>query len=379
MKRREAMHALIRDLGYALRTFHKNRAFAVVAIATLTLGIGANAAVFSVIDAVVLRPLPYPDPERLVFVMEANQTQGFPEFPVSAANLQDWQSRSGAFEILAGFNNNNYTVTGGQQPEQIYAYGISRGFMEMLDLRPSLGRLFYPEEYGPSDNAVALIGDTLWDRQFGRDPDAVGRTLTLDGVSVTVVGVLPPDGVDPVGQQFDLTVPLTFTGRDLTSRASRQLVVHGRLAPDASLQLARTELTAIASGLALEFPETNTDWTVTVQSLTERVVGPFRARLLAVQGVVLLVLLIAVANVANLLLVRATERGREISIRAAVGGGRGRIVRQLCTESVLLVVASGALGLLLAQWLLGHSSPSSRRCHAWPRPLSTVGCSGSRS
>ena len=353
LKLLKAMHALIRDLGYALRTFRKNRAFTVIAIATLAIGIGANAAVFSVIDAVVLRPLPYPDPERLVFVLEANQTQGWPEFPVSAANLQDWQSGSDAFEILAGFNNNNYTVTGGQQPEQIYGYGISRDFMEMLGLRPSLGRLFRPDEYGSSNNAVALIGDTVWDRQFGRDPGAVGRTLTLDGLSVTVVGILPPDGVDPFGRQFDLTVPLTFTGRDLTSRASRQLRgVLGRLAPEASLEQARTELTAIASGLALEFPETNADWTVTVQSLTERVVGRFRPPLLAVQGVVLLVLLIAVANVANLLLVRATERGREISIRAAVGGGRGRIVRQLCTESVLLVLAGGALGLLLAQWLL---------------------------
>lgn len=193
--------------GYALRTFRKNRPFTVIAIVTLAIGIGANAAVFSVIDAVVLQPLPYPDPERLVFVLEANQTQGWPEFPVSAANLQDWQSGSDAFEVLAGFNNNNYTVTGGQQPEQISGYGISRGFMEMLGLRPSLGRLFRPDEYGSSDNAVVLISDSVWDRQFGRDPGAVGRTLTLDGLSATVIGILPPDAVDPFGRQFDLTVP----------------------------------------------------------------------------------------------------------------------------------------------------------------------------
>ena len=346
------MDTLTRDVRYALRTFWKNRASTVLVVATLAIGIAANAAVFSVLDAVVLRPLPHPDPERLVWIMEANPVEGFPQFRVSTANLRDWQTRSRAFENLAGFNRNNYTVTGGQQPEQLYAYGITRGFMELLGLRPALGRLFRPEEYESSGSAVAIIGDTFWDRQFGRDPGAVGRTLTLDGVSVTIVGVLPPDGVDAFDEQFDVTVPLTFTGIDLTSRASRQLVVYGRLTGDASLEGARAELTSIASGLARAFPETNADWTVTVDSLTERVVGPFRPQLLALQGVVFLVLLIAVANMANLLLVRATQREREISIRAAVGGDRGRIVRQLCTESALLVVAGGALGLLLAQWLL---------------------------
>ena len=348
----KAMDTLTRDVRYALRTFWKNRASTVLVVATLAIGIAANAAVFSVLDAVVLRPLPHPDPERLVWIMEANPVEGFPQFRVSTANLRDWKTRSRAFENLAGFNRNNYTVTGGQQPEQLYAYGITRGFMELLGLRPALGRLFRPEEYESSGSAVAIIGDTFWDRQFGRDPGAVGRTLTLDGVSVTIVGVLPPDGVDAFDEQFDVTVPLTFTGIDLTSRASRQLVVYGRLTGDASLEGARAELTSIASGLARAFPETNADWTVTVDSLTERVVGPFRPQLLALQGVVFLVLLIAVANVANLLLVRATQREREISIRAAVGGDRGRIVRQLCTESALLVVAGGALGLLLAQWLL---------------------------
>ena len=346
------MDALIRDVGYALRTFRKNRGFTTVAVGTLALGIGANVAVFSVIDAVVLRPLPYPDPARLIMAMEANEREGWPEFPVAWANLEDWERGSRSLDALAGFNQNNYTVTGAQQPEQFYAYGISAGFMEMLGVQPASGRLFRPEEYGPEANAVALISDAFWERQFARDPDAIGHTLILDGVGVSVVGILPPDAVDAFGQDFRLTVPLSFTGPELASRASRQLVVYGRLAPEASLDTARAELTAIASGLALEFPETNADWTVVVQSLTERVVGPFRSRLLAVQGVVFLVLLIAVANVANLLLVRATQREGEISIRLAMGGGRGRIVRQLGTESVLLVTAGGALGLLLAQWLL---------------------------
>ena len=350
------MDALIRDVDYALRTLWKSRVFTAVAVATLALGIGANVAVFSVIDAVVLRPLPYPDPTRLLLVLEANEREGWSEFPAAWANVQDWQRGSRSLDTLAGFSERNFTVTGAQQPEQLYGYGITRGFMEMLGVQPASGRLFRPEEYGPEGNAVALISDTFWDRQFGRDPDAVGHTLILDGVGVSVVGILPPEAVDPVGQEFHLTVPLSFAARDLTSRAARQLVVYGRLAPEASLDRARAELTAIASGLALEFPETNRDWTVTVQSLTEQVVGPVRPRLLAVQGVVLLVLLIALANVANLLLVRATQREREISIRAAVGGSRGRIVRQLCTESVLLVAAGGAIGLLLAwvckQWLL---------------------------
>ena len=346
------MYALIRDVDYALRTFRKSPVFGTVAVATLALGIGANVAVFSVIDAVVLRPLPYPDPSRLIVVLEANAHEGWPEFPVAWANLQDWQRRSQSLDTIAGFSQNNFTVTGALQPEQIYAYGISRGFMEMLGVQPAIGRLFRSEEYGPEGNAVALISDAFWERQFDRDPDAIGHTLILDGAGVSIVGILPPEAVDAFGQDFRLTVPLSFTARDLTNRASRQLVVYGRLAPEASLDRARVELTAIASELAREFPDTNTDWTVIVQSLTERVVGPVRRQLLAVQSVVLLVLLIAVANVANLLLVRATQREQEISIRAAMGGSRGRIVRQLCTESVLLVAAGGALGLLLAQVLL---------------------------
>ena len=287
------MDALIRDVDYALRTLRKSRVFTAVAVATLALGIGANVAVFSVIDAVVLRPLPYPDPTRLLLVLEANEREGWSEFPAAWANVQDWQRGSRSLDTLAGFSERNFTVTGAQQPEQLYGYGITRGFMEMLGVQPASGRLFRPEEYGPEGNAVALISDTFWDRQFGRDPDAVGHTLILDGVGVSVVGILPPEAVDPVGQEFHLTVPLSFAARDLTSRAARQLVVYGRLAPEASLDRARAELTAIASGLALEFPETNRDWTVTVQSLTEQVVGPVRPRLLAVQGVVLLVLLIA--------------------------------------------------------------------------------------
>ena len=346
------MNALIRDVDYALRTLRKSRVFGAVAVTTLALGIGANVAVFSVIDAVVLRPLPYPDPTRLIVVLEANEREGWPEFPVAWANLQDWQRRSQSLDTIAGFNTNNFTVTWAQEPEQVYAYGISRGFMEMLGVQPARGRLFRSEEYGPEGNAVALISDAFWDRQFDRDPNAIGHTLILDGVGVTVVGILPPEAVYAFGQEFRLTVPLSFAARDLTNRASRQLVVYGRLAPEASLDRARAELTTIASGLALEFPDTNTDWTVIVQSLTERVVGPVRSQLLAVQGVVLLVLLIAVANVANLLLVRATQREQDISIRAAVGGSRWRIIRQLCTESVLLVAAGGALGLLLAQVLL---------------------------
>ena len=253
------MDALIRDVGYALRAFRKNRMFTAVAVATLALGIGANVAVFSVIDAVVLRPLPYPDSTRLILVMEANEREGWSEFPAAWANPQDWQRDSQSLDALAGFNQNNYTVSGARQPEQFYAYGISRGFMEMLAVRPAMGRLFRPEEYGPEGNAVALISDAFWDSQFDRDPDAIGQPLILDGVGVSVVGILPPDAVDAFGQDFRLTVPLSFTARDLTSRASRQLVVYGRLTPEASLDTARAELSTIAAGLALEFPETNRD------------------------------------------------------------------------------------------------------------------------
>jgi len=346
------MDALVQDVGYALRTLRGHPAFTAIAVATLAIGVGVNVAVFSVVDAVILRPLPYPDPTRLVLVMEANEREGFPEFPVAWSNLQDWQRGSASLDLLAGLNQNNYTVTGGRQPEQTYAYGISRDFLELLGVRPALGRLFRPDEYGAQRNAVAVISDAFWERQFGRDAAALGHTLILDGVGVSVVGILPPDAVDAFGQDFRLTVPLSFTSPNVTNRASRQLVVYGRLAPEASIERARAELTAIAAGLGLEFPDTNADWTVSLESLTERVVGPFRPRLVVLQGVVFLVLLIALANVTNLLLVRATGREREIGIRAAMGGSRWRIVRQLGTECLLLIAAGVALGLLLAQWLV---------------------------
>ena len=190
------MDALVQDVGYALRTLRGHPAFTAIAVATLAIGVGVNVAVFSVVDAVILRPLPYPDPTRLVLVMEANEREGFPEFPVAWSNLQDWQRGSASLDLLAGLNQNNYTVTGGRQPEQTYAYGISRDVLELLGVRPALGRLFRPDEYGAQRNAVAVISDAFWERQFGRDAAALGHTLILDGVGVSVVGILPPDAVD---------------------------------------------------------------------------------------------------------------------------------------------------------------------------------------
>ena len=342
------MDAFAHDLRFACRSLGRSPWFSTVTIITLALGIGACVAMFSVLYTVALRPLPYPEPDRIVYISEANPRDGWPEFPVSLANLSDWQAGTQAFESLVAWARRNVTLTGGAEPEQVYAMRVSDGALEIMGMRPSRGRRFRAGDHQAGAVPVAIIGDALWERQFGRDPNVVGRILSLNGTAVSVVGVLPVNAVDPFGDQLGLMLPLIPSEAERADRTARQFVVYGRLRPQVALAQARAELVATAARLEQQFPATNDGWTVNIQLLSDRVVGSTQPRLWALLGVVAFVLLIACANVAHLMLLRCADREREISVRAAIGADRRRIIKQLVTESGLLVIAGSGLGLLLS-------------------------------
>ncbi|HEX8559122.1 MAG TPA: ABC transporter permease [Pyrinomonadaceae bacterium] len=346
------MRTLLKDIRYAARTLLKSPGFTAVAVAALALGIGANTAIFSVVKAVLLNPLPYPQAERLVWVRESNPAADIPDEPASAPNFNDWRAQGRSFEGLAAFANSAVTLTDGDdEPERLPAVSTSANFFEVLGVAPAVGRGFMPEEEAAGRNRVAVISHGLWQRRFGASRQALGQTLTLNGAAYTVVGVAPPDFKHPVAgpKPPELWLPIAFNFAQ-AARRSDYLNVVGRLKGGAGVEQARAELAAVAARLAQEYPTTNAGWTVTVAPLHERVVGNVRQSLWVLMGVVAFLLLIACANVANLLLARAASRRQEVAVRTALGAGRARIIRQFLTESLLLALAGGGLGLLLAAW-----------------------------
>jgi putative ABC transport system permease protein len=345
------MRTLLQDARYALRTLAKSPGFTLVAVAALALGIGANTAIFSVVKAVLLSPLPYPGPESLVWVREVNPGADILDEPASAPNYNDWRTQARSFEGLAAYADTALTLTGeGVEPERVPAALVSANFFEVLGAAPALGRGFTAEEETAGKNRVVVLSHGLWQRRFGARPEALGQTLTVGGNPYTVVGVAPPGFKTPVMEKpAQLWTPLVFNLAQ-SARRSDYLDVVGRLKPGATLGQARAELSGIAARLAQEYPATNAGWDVKVVPLHERVVGDVRPALWILMGVVGFLLLISCANVANLQLARAAARRQEIAVRTALGAGRGRIVRQFLTESVLLALGGGALGLLLAMW-----------------------------
>ncbi|HEX8187723.1 MAG TPA: ABC transporter permease [Pyrinomonadaceae bacterium] len=345
------MMTLLQDVRYAARTLSKSPGFTLVAVLALALGIGANTAIFSVVKAVLLSPLPYPDSERLVWVRESNPGAEIPDEPASAPNYNDWRTQAGSFEALAAYNDAALTLTGeNAEPERVPAAVVSANFFQALGVAPALGRGFTPEEETAGRNRVAVISHGLWRRRFGASPKALGQTLTIAGNPYTVVGVTPPDFKTPViEKQPQVWVPVVFNLAE-TARRSDYLSVIGRLKAGATAEQARAELSGVAARLAEQYPASNAGWGVTVAPLHEKVVGDVRSALWVLMGVVGFLLLISCANVANLLLARAAARRQEFAVRSALGARRGRIVRQFLTESVLLSLAGGALGLLLAAW-----------------------------
>src|SRR5262249_8122888 len=340
--------SLIQDIRYGARILRKNPGFTVVAVLTLGLGIGANTAIFTVINSVLLNPLPYRDPEGLVVMWE--RTPQLPSMMVSYPDYLDWKAQNHVFEEIAVFNRyQSFNLTGRGRPERIAGGRATANLFSVLGVRPAIGRGFLAEEDRPGAERVAMLTDGLWKRLFGSDPSIVGQSITLSGEGYTVVGIFAPE------MQFagvDLWVPLgDFVNKDLLIRANHNgLTALGRLGAGVTLDQARGEMDAIAHDLELRYPDSNAQQGIDYLLLTEATVGAIRPAFQILLVAVGFVLLIACANVANLMLGRSSARARETAVRQALGAGRGRLIRQFMTESVLLAIAGGALGVLMAFW-----------------------------
>ncbi|HKB07136.1 MAG TPA: ABC transporter permease, partial [Candidatus Polarisedimenticolia bacterium] len=343
------MTMMLHDARYAIRSLRKTPGLALTAMAALALGIGGNTAIFSVVDAVLLRPMPYERPDGLLMLWQNDTNRSNPREWVSPANFLDWRKDSRTFASLAAFRDRSYDLTGSGEPERLDGQWVSASLFPTLGVQPLLGRVFRDEEDRPGAAPVALLSHRLWQRRFGSDPAIVGKPIALNGQSVTVVGIMPAGFRFP-GSEDELWMPLAFDDQMASLRHSLMLRVVGRLAPGATPAQARAEMDTIGVRLAKAYPDANTGMGITLVPLQEEMVGNVRTALLILLGAVAFVLLIACANVANLLLSRAAARKKEMAIRASLGAGRARLLRQLLTESILLSLAGGAVGAILALW-----------------------------
>jgi predicted permease len=337
------------DTRYAFRIARRDLSFSAVVVLTLALGIGANTAIFSVVHGVLLKPLPYSNPDRLVLVWERNTSIGKDRDPVAPLNFLDWRQQNTVFEDVAAYRFTGFALSGVDDPEQVRALSSSSSLFRVLNVNASIGRVFTEEEQQRRDR-VAVLSHEFWQRRFGGDRSAVGRSLTLNGASFTVVGIMASSFRFPDGDAVDLYTPLVFTPGELGGRRSHTLTVIGRLDGDATIESANVELSRIARSIAAQDSTSNPD--VTLAGAHDVLVEDVRLGLVVLLGTVAFVLLIACANVANLLLVRAASRRREVAIRAVLGAGSRRLFRQLLTESVLLSLVGGLFGVLMAWWLL---------------------------
>jgi putative ABC transport system permease protein len=336
------------DLRYGARILWTNPGFTLTAMLTLALGIGANTVIFSIINAVWLRPLPYPDPDRLIVVRETKLPET-DDSQVSPAAFLAWQKQNTVFSPLEAITVRYFNLTDEINPERVRGMPSTYGFLPMFGLRLTIGRYFLPEEDRPGHNRVVIIGYNLWQRRFGGDLNILGRTITLDDQLYTVIGVTAPTTGLRM-EDTDVWTPLAITAEQAQQYDSRYLFPCGRLKQGATLEEARMEMSLIASNLAKQYPDSNTGWNVRLLSLLDYAADHTKAQLALLVAAVAFVLLIACANVANLLMARAAARQKEMAIRAALGAGRWRIVRQLGAESLLLSLAGGIVGAALANW-----------------------------
>ena len=340
------LEMLVQDVRYGLRTLMKSAGFTTVAVLTLALGIGANTAIFSVVRAVLLRSLPLPHANRLVMIWGTNKANGDMHDVISYPDFEDWKAQSKSFENMAAFTNRGAILTADKQAERVPAVQASAEFFDTLGVPPALGRSFQLEEQQMGANRVVLLSDLFWKRRFAQRPDTLGRAVRINEEAYTIVGIMPPGFEFPPGQTESIYVPMI---RD-ANRNHGFVMVIGRLRRNVSISSAQAEMDVVTRGLAIQFSSSNKPVGANVMPLTDAFLGQARNGLLVMLGVVTLVLLVACSNVAGIILARGASREREMAVRSALGAGRSRLIRQLLTESVLLALAGGAVGLALGGW-----------------------------
>src|SRR5256714_3101526 len=340
---------MLNDFRYAFRQLIRAPSFPMAPILPLPPGMGACAAIFSVVNVVLLRPLDFPDPDRIVLIRET-QLPKFPEFSVSPPNYLDWEKQTKSYEYLAAYSGAALNLTGEGEPQRLIGVKVTAHYFDVYGIKPLLGRFLLPEEDAVGKKHVVVLSYGFWQRVFGGARDVAGRAVQLNGEPYQIAGVAPYGF--GIASKVDLWTPMAFTPKETANdnRGAHYINVAGRLKPGVTVHQAKAELDLIANQLAVQYPDPQKGWGIFMMPIQDYSVRDVKPVLYTLLGAVGCVLLIACANLANLLLARATARSREISIRAALGAGRGRLVRQLLTESVVLAVCGGAAGLLLARW-----------------------------
>ncbi|HEY1581692.1 MAG TPA: ABC transporter permease, partial [Chthoniobacterales bacterium] len=354
---------MLQELRHSLRLLVKNPLFAIVGILTLALGIGATTAVFTLVEALLIKPLPYGDPSRLVLLFEHFKDQHLDTIPVSPPEFLEHKTQLRSFDKLAAFDTATFNLSEGELPERVFGAKVSADLFPLLGVQPIRGRTFRSEECAVGRDDVIVISERLWRRKFDRDPRILGSKLIADGRAFTVVGIMPASFEFPLplfnitgaqfGERADIWQPLGFTDQEMKRRGSRSYSVIGRLVPNISPQKAQAELETVVREMRQRNPDNypkGDSFGATIYPLQKQVVGPMRPLLLILSGAVTLVLLIACANLATMMLARATAREREMAIRVAVGASRFRLLRQSLTESIMLAILGATAGTLLAIW-----------------------------